>query len=87
MSKHICPRCGFEFGERNYDLVEEDDWSYFDFTGTPMYAVCDNCHQKFTKGYTKSCEPIYGINVDVKPLYRRRQYICSECAKKWDYVL
>lgn len=90
MSKHICPRCGYKFEDSDYNEylpVENDNWSYFNVTDGSFYAICDKCHQEFTKGYTKKCEPIFGINGDTSLMYHRRQCICSECAKKMDYIL
>lgn len=86
MSKHICPKCGYKFEDNDYSEyipVENNDWSYFNVADGSFYAICDICHERFTKGYTKICEPVRSIKGDMYSLYHRRQYMCSECAKKW----
>ena len=89
MSKHICPRCGFRFEDSDYSEyipIENNNWSYFDVADGSFSAICDNCHEKFTKGYTKKCELEHSIDGDMYSLNHRQQYICSECAKKWNYT-
>lgn len=85
MSKHICPRCGYKFEDSDYDPLIEDNWSYFDVTDGSFSAICDNCHQEFTKGYTRQGILERGASgCWIRPILR--EYICSECAKKWNYV-
>lgn len=80
MSKHICPRCGYEFEECNYNPAKGDNWSYFNVIDGSFTAICDNCHQKFTEGYTRKGILEHGTGgYCLIPI--KQQYICSECAK------
>lgn len=81
MSKHICPKCGYKFedsGYSEYISIENYSWSYFNVADGSSYAICDNCHEKFTEGYTG--KGLLKCRYYLVPI--KQQYICSECAKK-----
>lgn len=91
MSKHICPKCGYKFEDRdrvcNYYLSTYD-WHYFENHDENFHVFCDDCGKEFSIGYIRQKPIHFDMTTGTALLnYPKYEFSCKACAKKHNYIL